>query len=71
MPMGGGEMSFLAPDPPKMPEMPPMPTEADAENAALLEAQKQKRRKGFTSTILTDSESLGSAPTKKKTLLGE
>ena len=64
-------MSFLSPSTPKMQELPPVPTEADADNAALMENQKQKKRRGFASTILTDTESMGVAPTKKKTLLGE
>ena len=69
--MGGVEMSFLAPDPPKMPEMPPMPAKPDTEAARMAESMKQRRRKGFASTILAGSDSLGSAPVKKKTLLGE
>lgn len=64
-------MSFLSPDPPKMQELPPVPTEADTENAAMMKRMKQKKRRGFTSTILTDESAVGSAPTQKKTLLGQ
>ncbi len=64
-------MSFLSPSGPKMQELPPMPTEVDADQAAILEGRKQKKRKGFASTVLTSEESMGVAPTKKKTLLGE
>lgn len=64
-------MSFLSPSKPKQVEMPAVPDETQAENAALMESMKQKKRRGFASTILTDSDSIGAAPTRKKTLLGE
>ena len=74
-------MSFgspsVAPAPAPAPKpLPAAPTAADTATAQIIETQKQKRRKGYQSTILTGA--LGStsydasqAPTSKKRLLGE
>lgn len=71
-------MSFgtpsVAPAPAPKP-LPAAPTAADTATAQIIETQKQKRRKGYQSTILTGA--LGSvggsseSPTSKKRLLGE
>lgn len=71
-------MSFgtpsVAPAPAPKP-LPAAPTAADTATAQIIETQKQKRRKGYQSTILTGV--LGSvggsseSPTSKKRLLGE
>lgn len=71
-------MSFgapkIAPAPPPKP-LPPAPTAADTATAQIVETQKQKRRKGYQSTILTGALGSGvssSEPTtSKKRLLGE
>ena len=71
-------MSFgapkVAPAPPPKP-LPPAPTAADTATAEIIETQKQKRRKGYQSTILTGALGSGGgsseSPTSKKRLLGE
>ena len=69
-------MSFGAPSIPAAPApkpLPAAPTLSDSNTAALLEGQKQKKRRGYQSTILTGTlgDSSSSAPTSKKRLLGE
>lgn len=69
-------MSFGAPSIPAAPApkpLPAAPTLSDTNTAVLLEGQKQKKRRGYQSTILTGTlgDSSSSAPTSKKRLLGE
>ena len=72
-------MSFgtpsVAPAPAPKP-LPAAPTAADTATAQIIETQKQKRRKGYQSTILTgalgsSSYDASQSPTSKKRLLGE
>ena len=71
-------MSFggpsVAPAPAPKP-LPAAPTAADTATAQIVETQKQKRRKGYQSTILTGALGFGGgsseSPTSKKRLLGE
>ena len=73
-------MSFgapsVAPAPAPKP-LPAAPTAADTATAQIIETQKQKRRKGYQSTILTGALGFGGgggsseSPTSKKRLLGE
>lgn len=71
-------MSFgspsVAPAPAPKP-LPAAPTAADTATAQIVETQKQKRRKGYQSTILTGALGFGDvsseSSTSKKRLLGE
>lgn len=71
-------MSFgapsVAPAPAPKP-LPAAPTAADTATAQIIETQKQKRRKGYQSTILTGALGFGGgaseSTTSKKRLLGE
>ena len=71
-------MSFGSPSVPAAPKFKPLPaapTAADTATAQIIETQKQKRRKGYQSTILTGALGFGGgsseSPTSKKRLLGE
>jgi hypothetical protein len=61
--------------PPKLPPpLPPPPTltDADVEDQRRLQREKERKRRGRSSTILTGPlGAAGQAPVQKKTLLGQ
>ncbi len=72
----GGAVDFVknivAPSAPKEPKIPPpapVPTVTDAEQQALLESERAKKRRGRASAILTGEEGLSGAlgPVNKTT----
>ena len=74
-------MCFISPKVPKTPAAPPAPPPAPtmqevqgemAETARVDERKRQRRlAAGLQSTYLTSGSGLGSAPTMRKTLLGQ
>lgn len=63
------------PDKPKPPPPPPPPPEVPKDEAKLSEeelAKREQQRKGRISTVLTSSRGdVSTAPTRRKTLLGQ
>jgi hypothetical protein len=58
---------------PKLPPpVPPPPMDEDVDEQRRLQREKERKRRGRSSTVLTGPSGVqGSAPTQKKTLLGQ